>query len=224
MPIPPLFLRLGHRGVRGNELTPENTLTAFDLALSEGCDGFEFDVRLSADGQAVICHDANYRGLEVAKTSAQALALLLLRDVLMRYQRTAFLDIELKVAGLEGITLDLLRAYPPSYGYVVSSFLPEVLRAIRSLDATIPLGLICETRSEFALWSSLPVQYVIPHHKLIRRSTIAELKDKGCKVIVWTVNSATGMKRFAEWGVDGIISDSPGKLALLLGHQVSPQE
>jgi glycerophosphoryl diester phosphodiesterase len=218
MPIPPLFLRLGHRGVRGNELTPENTLAAFDLALSEGCDGFEFDVRLSADGQAVICHDANYRGLEVAKTSAQALALLLLRDVLMRYQRTAFLDIELKVAGLEGITLDLLRAYPPSRGYVVSSFLPEVLRAIRALDGTIPLGLICETRTEFALWSSLPVQYVIPHHKLIRRSTIAELKnkDKDRKVIVWTVNSTTDIKRFAQWGVDGIISDYPGKLALVL--------
>jgi glycerophosphoryl diester phosphodiesterase len=218
MPIPPLFLRLGHRGVRGNELTPENTLTAFDLALSEGCDGFEFDVRLSADGQAVICHDANYRGFEVAKTSAQALALPLLRNVLTRYRNTSFLDIELKVAELEVITLDLLRAYPPSRGYVVSSFLPEVLRAIRALDGTIPLGLICETRTEFALWSSLPVQYVIPHHKLIRRSTIAELKnkDKDRKVIVWTVNSTTDIKRFAQWGVDGIISDYPGKLALVL--------
>jgi len=59
---------------------------------------------------------------------------------------------------------------------------------------------------------------VIPHHKLIRRSTIAELKnkDKDRKVIVWTVNSTTDIKRFAQWGVDGIISDYPGKLALVL--------
>ncbi|MCU1303492.1 MAG: glycerophosphoryl diester phosphodiesterase, partial [Candidatus Sulfotelmatobacter sp.] len=49
-------LLLGHRGVRAEKSIPENSLPSFDLALAQGCDGFEFDVRLSADGQAVICH------------------------------------------------------------------------------------------------------------------------------------------------------------------------
>src|SRR6202021_3171763 len=99
---------LGPRGGRDKKTIPENTLGSFDRALAHGCDGFEFDVRLSADGQPVICHDATVQGVEVAGSSAPRLAGPLLRDVLERYQATAFLDIELEVPGLESSTLDLL--------------------------------------------------------------------------------------------------------------------
>ncbi len=205
MPIRPQLL--GHRGARGEKSIPENTLASFDLALSQGCDGFEFDVRLSGDGQAIICHDDRSGGLEIAKSSAQRLALPLLRDVLRRYQGTAFLDIELKVSGLEGITLGLLRDHPPARGYVISSFLTEALQTIHAWDSAIPIGLICETKAEFSLWSKLPIQYVIPHHKLLRKRAITEIKATGRKVFVWTVNSSRDIQRFTEWGADGIISD-----------------
>ena len=121
MPIRPLLL--GHRGVRAEKAIPENTLTSFDLALAQGCDGFEFDVRRSADGQAVICHDASTQGREIAHSSAEQLALPLLREILTRYRGSAFLDIELKVPGLERITRDLLRVRtrPRLRGFFVSS-------------------------------------------------------------------------------------------------------
>ena len=54
------YFFLGHRGARAVRQIPENTLASFELCLQHGCDGFEFDVRLSADGQAVICHDADH--------------------------------------------------------------------------------------------------------------------------------------------------------------------
>jgi glycerophosphoryl diester phosphodiesterase len=215
MEIRPLLL--GHRGARAEKSIPENTLPSFDLALAQGCDGFEFDVRLTADGQAVICHDATTRGLEIAQTSAQELALPSLHEVLTRYQSTAFLDIELKVPGLETITADLLRHLPPARGLVVSSFLPEVLQIIHGVDATIPLGLICETQAQFSRWPQLPVEYVIPHYKPVGKDLIAELKAAGKKILVWTVNASTDMKRFSKWGVDGIISDHPGRLVRALG-------
>jgi glycerophosphoryl diester phosphodiesterase len=44
-----------HRG--GCALGPENTIAAFDLGLAAGADGLELDVRLSADGIIVVCHD-----------------------------------------------------------------------------------------------------------------------------------------------------------------------
>ena len=44
-----------HRG--GCALGPENTIAAFDLGRAAGADGFELDVRLSADGVVVVCHD-----------------------------------------------------------------------------------------------------------------------------------------------------------------------
>ena len=49
-------LVIGHRGASAR--APENTLAAFDLALDEGADGLEFDVRLARDGVPVVIHDA----------------------------------------------------------------------------------------------------------------------------------------------------------------------
>jgi len=217
-------LLLGHRGARADKSIPENTLASFDCAMALGCDGFEFDVRLSADGQPVICHDARIRGLEIAQTSAEQLSLPTLRDVLSRYQSSAFLDIELKVSGLEAVTLEVLLTYPPARGYVISSFLPEVLQAIHGMEATIPLGLICETRAQFGLWSKLPVQHVIAHHKLVRRNVITKTRDAGKRVYVWTVNSTTEIRRFAEWGVDGIVSDYPKRLVHAFGTSIESRK
>jgi glycerophosphoryl diester phosphodiesterase len=209
---------LGHRGASGDKSVAENTVASFDLALAQGCDGFEFDVRLTADGQAVVCHDAKTRtkngGLEIAQSLARALGLPLLRDVLARYRATAFLDIELKVAGLEKITAELLRELAPARGLVVSSFLPDVLQRVHDLDTTLPLGLICESQDELRRWPGLPIEYLILHRKLVRRSLILEIKAAGKKLLVWTVDVPADMKRFSKWGADGIISDYPEPLVL----------
>ena len=201
-------LLLGHRGARALKSIPENTIASFDRALADGCDGFELDVRLTADGKAVICHDPQSLGVEIAEASAEQLrGLPLLQDVLARYENRAFLDIELKVAGLEKIIADLLRQHSPRRGFVVSSFLPEVLQSIHAQDSAFPLGLICETQAELRRWRQLPIEYVIPQHKLATPDLMRDLKAASKKILVWTVNLAADMRRFAECDVDGIISD-----------------
>jgi glycerophosphoryl diester phosphodiesterase len=201
-------LLLGHRGARARESIPENTVASFDQALADGCDGFEFDVRLTADGAGVICHDPYFEGVEIASVSARQLVKLpQLEDILGRYSDRAFLDIELKVVGLELKTVELLRKYPPLRGFVISSFLPEVLHVIHQGAAEIPLGLICETRDELREWGELPLDYVIPHQKLVDLAALSQFKAAAKKIIVWTVNDAANMLRFREFGVDGIISD-----------------
>jgi len=52
----PGFDLQGHRGARG--LAPENTLAAFDTALSLGVDTLELDTVVTRDGIVVISHDA----------------------------------------------------------------------------------------------------------------------------------------------------------------------
>jgi len=49
-------LVLAHRGASWD--APENTLRAFELAVEQGADYVEFDVRLAGDGALVICHDS----------------------------------------------------------------------------------------------------------------------------------------------------------------------
>ena len=214
-------LLLGHRGARAVKSISENTLPSFDFALSSFCDGFEFDVRLTADLQPVVCHDARIRGLEISKCSARKLRLPSLRDVVSRYQRTAFLDIELKVSGLETITVDLLCAAPPACGFVISSFLPDVLEKIRGIDPQLPLGLICETPLQLKRFADLRADYGIFHHRLVRKDLIEQMKAAAKKIFVWTVNSTANMKRFSRWGADGIISDDPRLLALTLRQELT---
>jgi len=210
-------LLLGHRGARADKTIPENTLASFDRAMAEGCDGFEFDVRLTADRQAVICHDPEIGKLQIASAKAEQLSgLPRFEDVLARY-RHAFLDIELKVPGLERIVVEPVRKVRLER-FVISSFLPELLKTLHALDPGLPLGLICETETQLQRWPKLPVQYVIPHYKLARLSLIRELHEAGKKVMVWTVNRPGDMKQFTEWGVDGIISDD----AKLLGQTLVP--
>jgi len=202
-------LLLGHRGARAFRQIPENTLASFELCLQHGCEGFEFDVRLSGDGQAVICHDATVGGMRIAKTASKDLALLLptLEDVLRQFAHRAFLDIELKVAGLESQTLAELRKYPPQKGYVVSSFLPEVLRAIRDFDPAIQLGLLCEDAAQLRGWRETAAEWVIPQFKLVDGELVELVHAAGRRIMVWTVNRAEHMREFAAWGVDAIISD-----------------
>jgi glycerophosphoryl diester phosphodiesterase len=212
MPAPTRPLLLGHRGARAVKSIPENTFASFDRALADGCDGFEFDVRLTEDEEAVVCHDAKVFGYDVSRTTAKQVSQFpRLRDVLQRY-RDSFLDIELKVRGLERITLDLFLRHKPRRGFVVSSFQPGTLKSVHALDASVPLGLICEFENQLRLWNELPVKYVVLHHALVDGELIRRIKGAGKKILVWTVNVPAEMRRFADLGVDGIISDDTSLL------------
>ena len=98
-----------------------------------------------------------------------------------------------------------LRAHPPQGGYVVSSFLPEVLSTVGKLDASIPLGFLYDRREHTP--PGLPLAYLIPNFTLLSRELTGEIHVAGQKTMTWTVNHAEDMRRFADWGVDAIISD-----------------
>jgi glycerophosphoryl diester phosphodiesterase len=230
MSPPRSTLLLGHRGARNTRSVPENTLASFDLCLENGCDGFEFDVRRTADGEAIVCHDATIAGICLAHTPADALRELRergllpsLEAVLQRYAARCFLDIELKDLGLEDQVTNLLRQVPPQHGYVVSSFLPQVIVATKAAGTGTPLGLIADNASQLSRWRSLPLDYVIPHRKLMKEKLVAELHAAGKKLFVWTVNTAKEAARLQGWGVDGIVTDNTRTLGRLPNIVQSPK-
>lgn len=212
---PPLLL--GHRGARASTAIPENTFASFDLALEHGCDGFEFDVRRTACGTAVVCHDPKVGKIAIAGARARQLpALPRLHDVIQRYGQRAFLNMELKVKDLESKVLAALGEFPPRQGYVVSSFIPDVVMELEARSSSVAIGIICETPAQLARWRKLPVDYVIPQEALVSQLLVREIQAAGLQVFVWTVNDKEAMLRLADWGVDGIISDDTELLARTL--------
>jgi glycerophosphoryl diester phosphodiesterase len=214
------LLLLGHRGAR--RYAPENTIAAFELALAHGCDGFEFDVRLTADRRCVICHDPRPAGLDLETSRYHQLApgTPCLPDVLEKFAARAFLDIELKVVGLESDVAAMLCDHPPRRGCFISSFLPQVIERLCATGTTLPLGLICDSQRQLAAWARLPIQALFLERGLVTPGIVDALHDAKKKVFVWTVNRKRDMRRFAQLAVDGIISDDT---KLLAGTFFSPQ-
>ena len=221
------MLLLGHRGCRGEII--ENTFAAFDHALASGCDGFEFDVRQSADAVPVIWHDARLRGRAISRHSFDSLrehcrvarripsrpAILLcdLEALLARYAPLAWMDIEVKVRGVEEQVAALLRRYPPARGFVVSSFHRRVLQELHRADPNLPLGFVFDHMPLAHGWRALPIQWVMPKAPLISASRVRQFHSEGLRVLTWTVNQPNAMRRIAEAGVDGMIGDDPALLA-----------
>lgn len=215
-------LLLGHRGCRG--AAPENTVAAFDLCMKSGCDGFEFDVRQTSDSTLILWHDPKFLKLSVSASTYEQLLkqnvnseVCVLAEVLERFGRTAWLDIELKITGMERAVAEALRRNQPRE-YVVSSFLPEVLVRMHEEDGSVPLGLIFDDAGGLRRWQSLPIGYLMPGRRLVSRERVREWHGAGKKVITWTVNKAEEMRRMAEFGVDGIVSDDPVLLRGTLGE------
>ena len=218
------MLLLGHRGCRGT--FTENTFAAFDHALESGCDGFEFDVRRTADGVPVVWHDARLRGrflsrLEYGSLQERCLstgrrpsiALCELEAVLARYAALAWMDIEVKVRGVEAQVAGLVRRYPPARGFVISSFRRRVLLELHRIDPSLPLGFIFDRMPRARVWRALPVGYVMPKSRLVTAARVRQFHAEGMKVLTWTVNQAAAIRRLREAGVDGMIGDDPAMLA-----------
>jgi len=220
------ILLLGHRGARN--AAPENTLPAFDLALDHGADGFEFDVRCTRDRKTILCHDPKLHRLTLRRRTSKQIADYCqkvdhetppcLEEVLERYGRSAFLNLEVKVRGIETIVARAVKRARPQQ-YFISSFLPGVVRKLHELDRSLVLGALAQTRWQLRRWKILPVSYVVPHYRLLTPRLVKSVHAAGRKVVTWTVNDPKQMVRFAEMGVDAIISDDTRLLVKILGKQ-----
>jgi glycerophosphoryl diester phosphodiesterase len=221
--LPAKLLLLGHRGAR--LYAPENTIPAFDLALKHGVDGFEFDVRCTRSKESIVCHDRKFNRMAVRTRTLEQIHAKCsidgkppcLEDVLELYSRKAFLNIEVKVRGMELVVLEAVKRFPPKRGYFISSFLPSVVRKLHALDRSLVLGAISKSYWHLRRWKALPVSYVVPHFGLLTPKLVQELHNAGKTVITWTVNDPSRMLEAAAMGVDGVISDDTKLLVKTLG-------
>ncbi len=229
---------VGHRGAPRREI--ENTLESFDRAEADGADGVELDVRLTADGEAVVVHDpevvASGRRVPVAQlTLPEVLEVTLarddlrgriptLREVLMRYGSAGRFLVELKTGPaprpglLEYRVAALLSQLHLLDRVMVLSFSPDMLRRIKDAEPAVGTCLNFDGsayRPTGRFWPDLPrgCEAIGPAAPLVTARLMAEAREAGLAVHVWTVNDPDQARQLAVWGASSVISDDVALVA-----------
>lgn len=216
-------LALAHRGARLE--APENTISALELALEHGCDGFECDLRATADGEIVLCHDPTLCGAHVARSTYSELAAITaarnresaprLQDVLERFAGKAYMDLELKHTGMASRVSELLHGVDREK-VLVSSFLPEALDEVRRHDASVTLGWISDDARRAKDWREVECGAVVLHYPIAKAELLRELHAAGKRILVWAAEQEHEIEQLVGAGVAGIISGHTRLLAQTL--------
>ena len=130
-------------------------------------------------------------------------------------------NIEVKPSkGLEQETVvrvlaDINQYYPDnSLPILMSSFNYDVLCLIREYAPEIPLGFLMDEWLDD--WhqraSVIECETINANYKILTRSRIASIKEKGYKLLSYTVNRTRKAQKLLDWGVDGIFTDYPDLL------------
>jgi glycerophosphoryl diester phosphodiesterase len=95
----------------------------------------------------------------------------------------------------------------------------RTLQEIKKLDESVPLALLVEKEGEapenlFPL-GFMPAVYS-PNYRLVDEKLVAYCHKRNMQIIPWTVNTRAEMKQLMDMGVDGIITDFPDSLVMLM--------
>ena len=203
---------IAHRGLWRVGGAPENSLAAFADACARGF-GIELDVRLSADGEAMVFHDERLErmaGLDgaVHQMSAGELAKVPLRggperiptleQVLDLVAGRSLVLIEIKSPppedALEERVAELLDAYDGPAAVI--GFHPDALRWFAVNRPDVPRGLdalgLGDEAADAAFAQALDIAQ--PHFLVLEQSSAAaapakEARAAGRPVIAWTIRS-----------------------------------
>ncbi len=213
---------IGHRGVAGS---PENSVEGFERAIKMGVDGIELDVRQSGDGKLVVLHGTvvgdhavQTTPYETFRFAIEGHEIPLFEDVLKKFGKKTFLDIELKQPGFEAEATALIKKYTNPEKTMVSAFDTKSLETVHELLPQLQLGYIYNRTQDEESRHNCPVDVVIPQFRLASRELIDEVHEEGLKVWAWTVNEEVEIKRLLALGVDGLITDYPERVAEALGR------
>ncbi len=226
-------LILGHRGA--SEHAPENTMAAFDLALEQGADGVELDVRLNRSGDVVVVHDVDLSRVTEGRltqrvedlTSAECAELRLagserlptLRQVLRwAAERGALVNVELKCDGRGAAALpravarELVSHSGAASALLISSFSPRLVLQHRWLCPEVAAAwLFSSSWVARSPWLP-PADAVHPHFAAATPRRVQRWHRQGLRVHCWTVNLPEQARQLSSFGVDALIGNSPQRL------------
>lgn len=225
---------LAHRGLALD--APENTLLAFLHAVNVGASYVETDVHGSADGVAMVSHDADLvrlvgRDVRVAQLTAaelrrvslgQGQGFCSLADALDAFPDTRF-NIDVKSADAIPGTVKAIRDLRATDRVLIGSFstrrrlavvreLPGVATSI-SAGGALPAahaaraGAVRMLRRLLVDVDAVQLPPRVAQAPITSERAISSFHAAGVEVHIWTVNDPAEMTRLLDLGVDGIVTD-----------------
>ncbi len=220
---------IAHRGASAD--APENTLAAFRLAIAQGADGLECDLRMSADGQIVISHDdslarTHNQPVRIADATAAELATYhvpTLAETLATVRgHLPLINLELK----EPIVPEPLDAVigADAEGIVLSSFDTRIIADTRAALPRLPFWLLTLHGTNTAIAEARELGCVGIHvwHRTATPRFIAHAGRAGLPVYVWTLDDVRRAGILAGRGIAGITTNTPGKMRALFAGAGNP--
>ena len=209
------------------------------LALSQGADGVELDVRLCAGGEVIVLHDPDLRrvagvallaadaGFDQLRTvdlGAGERVPLLNEAIELVLGAGALLNIELKsdVPDEDELTagvVERVAACPAAMRakLLFSSFSLHICELLHAALPNVPTALLFgRQRLEPPPWASV----IHPRESLVDARAVHAWHAQGLIVNTWTVNDARRAIELAHAGVDGIVTDD---VPLVLSALAAPQ-
>jgi len=216
-------LVIAHRGDSSRAL--ENSLEAFRLALALPVDMIEFDIRKSRDNQLYVMHDKETgrtaeKNINIEQSLSGEIASVklnngepipVLDDVLNLVAGRVGINIEIKSDGAGSVLSRQLFHYRYSGYIMVSSFKEKEVLDAREVMLDLPVSGIFDTfvPAEVRKYRSMGYSFISLRKKTVTRELVSACHDQKIKVYVWTVDEEDEIKRFIEWGVDGMYSNKP---------------
>jgi glycerophosphoryl diester phosphodiesterase len=230
----------GHRGARA--VMPENTIPAFEHAISVGADVLELDVVVTKDSIPVVSHDPVLNP-KICKGPAgtrvvREMTLDELRqwdcggkvptldEVLSLSPKGRFeFNVETKIRADQPhlapppdefvrLVLDVIRKHKLESRVILQSFDFRTLQAIKRMAPEIRRSALYEAggRSFVSIAGQAEAGIVSPHYSLVTAPKVKAAHDAGLQVVPWTANTSEDWDGLIEAKVDAIITDDPAAL------------
>jgi glycerophosphoryl diester phosphodiesterase len=225
------FLRIGHRGAAAH--APDNTLLGIRTAAGLGADMVEIDVRLTADGQVILAHDAHLADAKGRVHFVASSTLAELREIdLGRGERVATLAQALEACEQERLgayieltdgrcvpaVVEVIRQQEFADHCIVSSFRPDWLMEAKALAPELTTSILFASPDLDAvkLAQAVAASYVHPCWErfpspsaLLTPEWVARVRGADLGIICWHEERPAEIAGLRRVGVDGICSDAP---------------
>ncbi|HEY6044471.1 MAG TPA: glycerophosphodiester phosphodiesterase [Nitrosospira sp.] len=214
------MLILAHRGYHA--AVSENTLAAFEAAVTVGANGIETDVRLSRDGLPILIHDrVTPSGEAVADLTRAEIEQILDHEVpTLDEALESFPDIlwnvEIKSPAALPSMVSVIKKHQARHSIIVTSFRHDLVAVCASL-LEVNCGFLLAHRPQmldsllldFNASGNPRINHIVWDYEILDGILLKQAAENGFRNFVYGPVTQAEHDDCRERGVDGVITDYP---------------